>query len=268
MPWIEDTRLALKNLNKPSHLKDIYSEIENIRDVSSSNSWQAITRRVLETNSSDSKVFDSKFDFFSNKDIGKGVWKLKKDPLEILQLGKEYKRTEIGLVLDEDNLGREGIYYSKLHNVTILFTDLEKGEDSIKYNDFFENDYFHWDSQTIQHINTPRIQEIVNRERDVILFCRIHQKIKSKTQPYIYCGRLVYHEYEEGTSNPVHIIFRSEDYSDDGFEGSEIRKLWNWNSDKKTTNINKSKETSIKRKKNYKKPNTTERLGLIISRVG
>ena len=116
MPWIEDTRLALKNLNKPSHLKDIYSEIENIRDVSSSNSWQAITRRVLETNSSDSKVFDSKFDFFSNKDIGKGVWKLKKDPLEILQLGKEYKRTEIGLVLDEDNLGREGIYYSKLHN--------------------------------------------------------------------------------------------------------------------------------------------------------
>ena len=86
---------------------------------------------------------------------------LKNDPLEILQLGKEYKRTEIGMVLNEENLGREGIYYSKEHNITILFTDLEKGKDSIKYNDFFENDYFNWDSQTIQHINTPRIQEIL-----------------------------------------------------------------------------------------------------------
>ena len=56
MSWIEDTKLALKNLNKPSHLKDIYTEIESIRDVSSSNSWQAITRRVLETNSSDSNT--------------------------------------------------------------------------------------------------------------------------------------------------------------------------------------------------------------------
>ena len=268
MSWIEDTKLALKNLNKPSHLKDIYTEIESIRDVSSSNSWQAITRRVLETNSSDSKVFDSKFDFFTNRDIGKGIWELKNDPLEILQLGKEYKRTEIGMVLNEENLGREGIYYSKEHNITILFTDLEKGKDSIKYNDFFENDYFHWDSQTIQHINTPRIQEIVKKERDVILFCRIHQKIKSKTQPYIYCGRLVYEEYEADTANPVHIIFRSEDYADDGFEGTEIRNIWNWQSGKKTTNIDKSKKLSEKRKKNYKKPNTTERLGLIVSRVG
>jgi len=268
MSWIEDTKLALKNLNKPSHLKDIYTEIESIRDVSSSNSWQAITRRVLETNSSDSKVFDSKFDFFTNRDIGKGIWELKNDPLEILQLGKEYKRTEIGMVLNEENLGREGIYYSKEHNITILFTDLEKGKDSIKYNDFFENDYFHWDSQTIQHINTPRIQEIVKKERDVILFCRIYQKIKSKTQPYIYCGRLVYEEYEADTANPVHIIFRSEDYADDGFEGTEIRNIWNWQSGKKTTNIDKSKKLSGKRKKNYKKPNTTERLGLIVSRVG
>ena len=268
MSWIEDTRLALKNLNKPSHLKDIYAEIESIRDVSSSDSWQAITRRVLETNSSDSKVFDSKFDFFTNRDIGKGIWELKNNPLEILQLGKEYKRTEIGMVLNEENLGREGIYYSKEYNITILFTDLEKGKDSIKYNDFFENDYFHWDSQTIQHINTPRIQEIVKKEKDVILFCRIHQKINSKTQPYIYCGKLVYEEYEADTANPVHIIFRSEDYVDDGCEGTEIRNIWNWKSGKKTTNIDKSKELSERRKKNYKKPNTTERLGLIVSRVG
>ena len=178
MSWIEDIRLALKNLGKPSHLKDVYSEIENIRDVSSSNSWQATTRNVLERNSSDSKAFDSKFDFFTNKDIGKGIWQLKNNPLEILQLGKGYKRTEIGFVLDEDNLGREGIYYSKLHNITILFTDLEKGEGSIKYNDFFENDYFHWDSQTIQHINTPRIQEIVNKEKEVILFCRVQDNLQ------------------------------------------------------------------------------------------
>jgi|TARA_B110000967_G_scaffold9075_1_gene9087 hypothetical protein len=268
MTWINDTRLALKNLDKPSHLNEIYSEIENIRDISSSKSWKAVTRRVLETNSFDSKVFDSKFNFFGNKNIGEGIWYLQENPLEIMQLGREYSRTEIGLILEEENLGREGIFYSKSHNITILFTDLEKGMGSIKYNDFFEKDFFHWDSQTIQHINTPRIKEIANKERDVILFCRVNQKIKSKTQPYIYCGRLIYEEYEEGTSNPVHIIFRSESYSDEGFDDAELRKIWNWKSNKKDTRIEKSNQISKERKRNYKKPTTTERIGLTISRVG
>ena len=85
MTWINDTRLALKNLDKPSHLNEIYSEIENIRDISSSKSWKAVTRRVLETNSFDSKVFDSKFNFFGNKNIGEGIWYLQENPLEIMR---------------------------------------------------------------------------------------------------------------------------------------------------------------------------------------
>ena len=59
-----------------------------------------------------------------------------------------------------------------------------------------------------------KIQEIVNKEVEVHLFCREYPKIKSKTQPFIYCGILDYLEYDNKTSKPVHIIFESLDYDD------------------------------------------------------
>ena len=38
---------------------------------------------------------------------------------------------------------------------------------------------------------------------------RVVPKIKNITQPFIYCGRLKYIEYEKGTSKPVHILFQN-----------------------------------------------------------
>ena len=44
--------------------------------------------------------------------------------------------------------------------------------------------------------------------------------------------------------------------------------FWNWRSSTKDTKIDKSKSISSRRKEKYKKPNTTERRGLVTSRVG
>ena len=87
-------------------------------------------------------------------------------------------------------------------------------------------------------------------------------------QQYVYCGKLNYEEYEEGTSNPVHMIFNSEDYADDGFDGTELREIWDWKTSRKSTSIDKSKLISDKRKRKYKKPTNTETRGLVTSRVG
>jgi len=184
-------------------------------------------------------------------------------------VGELYSRKSIGELIGKDEptfkTSREGLFYCKNSKTTILFSNLiKKGE--FLYNDYFEGDYFHWDSQNQQHINTRRIQEIVKKEIEVILFCRKTPKTKGVTQPHVYCGRLEFNCHEKGTKNPVHIIFNSIDYND-VLNNSNLNEIWGWEPDKRSE-INLSKEISDKRKSNYKKPNTTERQGIVTSRVG
>lgn len=188
-------------------------------------------------------------------------------------VGNLYSRKSILDTIDEPTFSssREGIFYCRNSSTTILFTDLDKSQkkEQFIYNDYFENDFFHWDSQNKQHINTPRIQEIVNKEVEVVLFCRIKKSIKGNTQPYIYCGRLEFFQYEEGTKNPVHIIFNNIDYNDELLlYNQNYRNIIKWKSDNKITEVDLSEELSDKRKKNYKKPSKTERKGIVTSRVG
>ena len=197
------------------------------------------------------------------------------DPYKILKLGDKYSKKDLSDLLDQDTLSivREGLYHCKNSNSTLLFVDLEKNgkEDRFHFDDFFEEDYFHWDSQTTQHINSPKIQEIVRGERVPHLFVRIQPKIKNQTQPFLYCGRLQSLEYEEKTSKPVHIIFQSLDY-DDFTQNQELLEIYQWVPSK----IGKSTKSKIvkrgvisnRRSQVYTKPNETERKGLVVSRVG
>ena len=68
---------------------------------------------------------------------------------------------------------------------------------------------------------------VVNGELTPHLFVRVNQKIKNKTQPFIYCGRLNYLSYEEGTSYPVHMIFQNLDY-DDYTENEDLIDIYLW----------------------------------------
>lgn len=191
-----------------------------------------------------------------------------------LTIGEKYSKKDLSEIFDNPNISivREGIY-NLSDKESFFFVDLEKKgkEERFHFDDFFQGEYFHWDSQTTQHINSPKIQEIVRGTRTPHLMIRISPKIKNQTQPFIYCGRLKYDQYEKGTDRPVHIIFQNIDYQDDT-ENKELIEIYSWRPGKvgKTTKskIDKEGNVSKQRKSNYKKPNTTEREGLITSRVG
>ena len=191
-----------------------------------------------------------------------------------LEIGNLYSKKDLSIIFDNPNIKiiREGIY-NLSETETFFFVDLEKKgkEQRFHFDDFFEGDFFHWDSQTTQHINTPKIKEIISGSRIPYLFIRVSPRIKNETQPFVYCGRLKYDEYEKGTSKPVHIIFQNIDYLDNTTNENLIE-VYTWKPGKigKTTKskISKKGVISSQRIRNYKKPDKTERSGLVTSRVG
>nr|AIE98664.1 hypothetical protein [uncultured marine thaumarchaeote KM3_06_C02] len=84
-------------------------------------------------------------------------------------LGEKYSRKDLTKIFDEDSMGREGIFYCNNFRTIILFSDLVKERTEFTYNNYFEGDYFHWDSQRKQNINTPKIKEIIQKEKEVIV---------------------------------------------------------------------------------------------------
>lgn len=191
-----------------------------------------------------------------------------------LIIGNSYSKKDLSIIFDNPNIKviREGIY-NQSEKETFFFVDLEKKgkEDRFHFDDFFEGDYFHWDSQTTQHINTPKIKEIISGSRIPYLFVRVTPRYKNQTQPFVYCGRLKYIEYEKGTSKPVHIIFQNIDYHENT-TNEKLIEVYSWKPGKigKTTKskISKKNVISPQRIRSYKKPNNTERSGLVTSRVG
>ncbi len=193
---------------------------------------------------------------------------------EKLIIGSKYSKKDLSKIFDNPNISlvREGIYNLKTPE-SFFFVDLEKGgkDERFHFDDYFEGEYFHWDSQPDQHINSPKIKEIVLGERVPHLFVRIVPKIKSVTQPFIYCGRLTYQYHEGGTSKSIHIVFKNIDFVDDS-ENPELLQIYFW----KPTMIGGSSRFQIKnidkvseqRKRKFKIPNETERSGLVTSRVG
>ena len=176
------------------------------------------------------------------------------------KLGDFYSKKTLSEIINEPNLKqvREGLYYCKNSNSTFLFVELVKVNkpERFRFNDKFQGEYFHWDSQTTQHINSPKIQEIINKEVEVFLFYREYPKVKSKTQPFIYCGILDYLEFDKKTSKPVHMIFQSLDYNDES-SNDHLLNLYTWSPDKVGRESSDLKDMSGKvsdrRKKNYKK---------------
>ena len=191
-----------------------------------------------------------------------------------LILGNKYSKKDLSEIFDNPNISivREGIY-NVSNSESFFFVDLEKKgkEDRFHFDDYFEGDFFHWDSQTTQHIDTPKIQEIVKGLRTPHLFIRVTPKVKNTTQPFVYCGRLKYVEYIEGTSKPVHLIFQNIDYQDDT-ENKDLLDVYFWKPDKiggaSQFKITNRETVSEDRKRKLKKPNITERSGLVTSRVG
>lgn len=172
-----------------------------------------------------------------------------------LKLGNKYTKIDLSKIFDEKNVEyiQQGYFRVKKSNTALLFVTLDKtGQpESLKYNDYFENDWFHWDSMKHQHINHKDILKMVNGDDKIYLFARIHSKIKSQTSPWIYSGELKYNEYDSKTEKPVHIIFLSEDY-DDFTDNEDLLNIYLFHPKLKTVNssntINKLGVQSERRK--------------------
>ena len=75
--WLENIVEAMTELGGISHYSDLYEKVKELREENLPESWKAIIRRVVETNSSDSEAFGGKDLFFSTQGIGKGSWGLR-----------------------------------------------------------------------------------------------------------------------------------------------------------------------------------------------
>lgn len=76
--WLEDVVKGLQNLNGVGSLAEIYEELRKLRAEPHPDSFDAIIRRTLESNSSDSEAFNGKDDIFYSVDgLGSGNWGLR-----------------------------------------------------------------------------------------------------------------------------------------------------------------------------------------------
>ncbi len=76
--WRDDVVEALQRIGGRGSLAEIYESVKLVRAANRPPTWQAIVRRELEYNSSDSKSHQKRHDLFrSVNGIGGGVWSLR-----------------------------------------------------------------------------------------------------------------------------------------------------------------------------------------------
>ena len=169
-----------------------------------------------------------------------------------LAIGSRYTRKSLSEILSISRIAtsREGIV--SIPQNFLLFVTLEKRNMPVeyKYNDYFEGKYFHWDSQNQQSFRTPRIQQMVSGELGVHLFARRIDKTSGHTHPFIYCGRLLYSEFDSKTANPVHIVFNTVNFLDN--PNRELKEIYEWNP--MTRNLPTSNSPRISSSKSIERP--------------
>ncbi|WP_016788122.1 DUF3427 domain-containing protein [Vibrio cyclitrophicus] len=123
---------------------------------------------------------------------------------------------------------------TRFKNCVVLFVTLNKEdkEDAHKYKDSFVlgGKQFHWESQNANTPSTPHMEMIINKE-PVVLFARVHQKIKSKTQPFVYVGQLSCIDYSypiDSKNIPVEVIYQVLDHQHPA--SHSLGELYSWTS--------------------------------------
>ena len=148
--------------------------------------------------------------------------------LQPFQIGALYSRPDIASLGQVAPLvtRREWTGIVEFMNCVVLFVTLDKsGRDAqYAYTDFFQEELFYWDSQAKQTQNSPVISKILDGAIEVVLFCRISEKQRSKTQPFVYCGSLLAEDYQD--EQPVRIRFRSLNFA--RAVTSELDDIYDW----------------------------------------
>ncbi|MGF7482906.1 DUF3427 domain-containing protein [Providencia sp. SP181] len=121
---------------------------------------------------------------------------------------------------------------TRFNNCVVLFVTLEKDHKELahKYNDKFilNGKMFQWESQNKNTEETPHIKKIINCD-PVVLFARVHEKIKSKSQPFIYVGQLQYVKHNNTVDRknvPIEVIFDVLEYQSSASD--KLVSLYEW----------------------------------------
>lgn len=158
-----------------------------------------------------------------------------------LRIGSEYSRREIAELakVAPPKNSRDWTGIVPFENCVLFFVTLEKGEGrkDYAYNDYFDGDQFSWESQNRQTQVSPVIKAIIDEEIEPFLFVRLNDKLKSITQPFIYCGRLKYMAHAR--ENPVEFWFLSVDYKHDA--SGSLAAIYQW----KPANLRLSRPVDI-----------------------
>jgi hypothetical protein len=146
---------------------------------------------------------------------------------ERLVLGEPYSRKEIAAAgRVEQPTGPRDPYWStgivSFENAILLLVTLEK--DEFDYVDYFEGGTFWWQSQTRQTQASEQIQRIAADGLEVLLFVRIHQKVRGQTMPFIYAGRLT--SPLMSGERPVTVAFVSADF--DPYCRGALAEIYRW----------------------------------------
>lgn len=118
---------------------------------------------------------------------------------------------------------RSGIL--SFHNAALLLVTLDKGQMDANYEDYFDGDEIHWQSQNRHSQESPFILGLSSGEVDARLFARLKGKVSGKTQPFIYCGRLAWASLEGG-NYPVSCRLKLLDRPQEAT--SDLQALYDW----------------------------------------
>nr|WP_231120398.1 DUF3883 domain-containing protein [Lysobacter tabacisoli] len=95
----------------------------------------------------------------------------------------------------------------RFDNALLLLVTLVKPQ---TYRDYFDGPLFWWQSQTRQSQKSPVIRRLASGELPAHLFVRVREKVRGKTQPFVYCGQLSAPELEGEL--PVTALFEVVNY--------------------------------------------------------
>ncbi|CAD5273073.1 conserved hypothetical protein [Alteromonas sp. 38] len=128
--------------------------------------------------------------------------------------------------------GRDISGVARFQNCVVLFVTLDKGgkENEHKYRDRFTlgGKMFQWESQNNNTPQTPHMQMIINGS-PVVLFARVKEKLRGKSQPFTFVGELYYVNYSyplDRKDKPVEVIFKVLNYQSPAPE--VLRSLYEW----------------------------------------
>ena len=194
--------------------------------------------------------------------------------ISLFDIGENYTRDEIRSIgALPPNPGKQENWGGmvRLSNVMLIFVTLDKihANEEHFYNDYFENEDFMWESQNNNTLKTISINRIIEDD-DNHLFIRVRSKIKGKTQPFTYAGRISPVDFNENVK-PMQFQFECLDYQTEPNE--YLKQIYEWRPDTKfipTTVADpsrpKKRKTSQGFQRDQAKKNATEQRGMDVAK--